>query len=477
MKMLNFYPLSPQLTYALCYGLSIVFMKGLSLILLPFLTHNLSQNDYGQLEIITTIATVGSIVAGLGLADTLFRFCGLAQNNEERLSHASQLLKFSLILGLILACLSLFFAGNLANIIQYGITENMMRLILIMVAFEAMNAVPLGWLRMQNKVAIFCFLLCSRALIQLIFTISFIKLNYGVTGILLAGVIAALFQILLLIYFVKDEIFIQKSRPNFKPYLRYSAPIMYSGLVAFCLFGADKWILSLFASLDSIALLGVASKIALTCVILLQPFTMWWSPKRFEIYKKGGIEKLTYYTTIGIAFAFIAGCTISMLSPLIFKFLLPNNYLEAKTLIPPLILAMICKELTELLNIGCFVGKSSHTQAILNTISAVLTLIILYVATWLYQVNGLVWGLFFGQFTRLIMFYIASNRVVKLPYKIKNILIIAIFSLCEIVLLPLTLSPINQVIVSTIMVCIITIYTFYYLVRKNQQLLKHAYAC
>ena len=62
------------------FGASIALMKGISLLMLPFIANHLSTEDYGRLEVVSTLAIIGSILVGMGLENTLFRFAGVIQN-------------------------------------------------------------------------------------------------------------------------------------------------------------------------------------------------------------------------------------------------------------------------------------------------------------------------------------------------------------------------------------------------------------
>lgn len=68
--------LSPAVKNVLLYGVSIALMKGISLIMLPFITHYLSQDAFGRLEVLLSIAAFGSVIVSMGLMDALYRFAG-----------------------------------------------------------------------------------------------------------------------------------------------------------------------------------------------------------------------------------------------------------------------------------------------------------------------------------------------------------------------------------------------------------------
>ena len=54
------------LKHTLMYGFSIALMKGVSLIMLPIFTYFLTADDFGRLEIISSLAVIGSVLVGMG---------------------------------------------------------------------------------------------------------------------------------------------------------------------------------------------------------------------------------------------------------------------------------------------------------------------------------------------------------------------------------------------------------------------------
>ena len=77
---------SGAISQTILYGFSIVVMKGISIIMLPFIAHQLSPDAFGKLEVLSSFAIVVSILVGLGLEDTLYRFAGQAANEAQRMA-------------------------------------------------------------------------------------------------------------------------------------------------------------------------------------------------------------------------------------------------------------------------------------------------------------------------------------------------------------------------------------------------------
>ena len=80
---MRIWPLATPLKNIILYSTSIVLMKGVSLIMLPYIATHLSQSELGRLEILVTISVIISIIFGLSLHEALYRFSGTAKKNQQ----------------------------------------------------------------------------------------------------------------------------------------------------------------------------------------------------------------------------------------------------------------------------------------------------------------------------------------------------------------------------------------------------------
>ena len=190
--------LPDALKQTLLFGTSIAIMKGVSLLMLPFIAHHLSAESFGRLEVITTLAVIGSILVGMGLEDTLFRFAGVLKDMNQRKCLAAEIFSLTLIIGSVAWLISWFVAETVAAWMPGNPTVYEVRLVLSILALEGCIAIPLGWLRMCNRAHTFFFVTTGRALLQAIVVVIQLSLDRGVEGILEAGLIAALAQVMVL---------------------------------------------------------------------------------------------------------------------------------------------------------------------------------------------------------------------------------------------------------------------------------------
>ena len=421
--------LSDGIKQSLLYGASIGIMKGISLLMLPFIAHHISTHEFGRLEVISTLAVIGSILVGMGLEDTLFRFAGTEKSCDKRKKIASEIFTITLIIGFATLLCGWFLAPYITPSFPGQPSVYEVRLVLTVLALEGCIAIPLGWLRMNNKALSFFFASTGRALLQASLVVIFLYLNRGVTGILEAGLIATILQTLALSILQLRDTGLKFSLTTCQRSFIYSLPIVASGLVAFALNGLDRWILTEHATLSDVAEFGIAAKFALAMVLLMQPFGMWWSPRRFEVLNGiNGKQKVAKFIALGGAIALLMTVVVALISPALIICLLPQSYQQAAQYVVAFALVMLLKELVELFNIGCFNGNTTSSQLIINIIGAVVGLLSMLWLTPQFQVWGIIFSLLIAQFIRLVLFYNVSQHFLPLNYPIRALLLLALLS-------------------------------------------------
>ncbi|EOD78785.1 oligosaccharide translocase [Grimontia indica] len=415
--------LSPMMKQTLLYGSSMALMRGISLLMLPFITHQLPQAEFGKLEIVSSIAALGSILVGLGLEDALYRFVGRCKSEAERLTMSARIFTLTLIICAVVIPLSWSLAAWLDSMVPGGLTTYQLRLVLLMLALEGCIAVPLGWIRMQNRAFTFFSVAVGRALLQAALTVVMLLSGRGIDGVLEAGIIAAAVQAVILFVIQVRETGLAFSMPVAKQSLIYSIPIMASGLMAFTMNGFDRWVLAEVSSLEEVAQFGVAAKFGLAVVLLLQPFGMWWMPKRFDVlYDVNGRETATRYTCFGLTAVMLISVMVAFLAPLAITWLLPDTYQLAATFTVFLIIAALFKELAELVNLGSFAGDTTYGQMAINVVSALVAVGTLIWWGNSYGVMGVLMALTFTQGLRFVLFYAVSQHLYHLPYPLTALL-------------------------------------------------------
>lgn len=403
------------------YALGLLLMKGISLLMLPVITRYLSPAEYGVLDALLTWLNVLGIILGLGLTEALYRFS--AQHKHPHWIY-QQLLQLQLwaILPILLLCALV--VTLMADSLPAALQLPLLLMTLAIAALASAMTLPLCWLRLQDQADWFFYCTAGKALLQALCCWLFLEWGYGLTGVLAASLLS---HVVLLALLVKDA-GILRQKPHFdliqRQSLSYGLPLVFSGLCLFLVCGAERWIIAGTLSARDLALYAVASQFALMVAVCIEPFTLWWFPKRLTLVQHPqGLQQLANSATLGCVLAMVAAVCIGTAGPVLIYQLLPVSYHQATSLLPLLCLAMALKQCSHLLNTGCYTGHSTTQVGKINAYLAVLAPIAYVTGCVLADLHGLLLSLILLYFGRLVWFYRASQSLLRLPYPLGRLAI------------------------------------------------------
>ncbi|WP_159739097.1 lipopolysaccharide biosynthesis protein [Vibrio atypicus] len=395
------------------YAVSLFLMKGVSLFTLPLMAHYLTPTQLGQLEFIGVTTVFFAMVVGLAMHENLYRFIGTIESKSQRRLKAAQLYSASLVISATLGILA-FVVYNLLDTPIDAISRAQSLLIAMVLCYEAPLAIGLAWLRLHNQAVLFFKICVCSVTIQVILVLLALIYRPDVTLIFAANVLCTLGQFIFLHFYLGFRIQLPKFS-QFKVYLLYSSPLMLSAMVAFCLSGAERWIIAGYTSLETLGIYAIAAKFALGVGILIQPFHMWWMPKRFQVQETQGNRKVVHTIQHGTLLLCMIAVGTAWASQLFITFALPSIYHAAVQMVTMTVLIMMFKELAEIVNMGILYAKQTSKLLFINLASIAFAFIIGALNLHL-GIMAILSALLLGQICRFFLALMTSQSLLRLPY-------------------------------------------------------------
>lgn len=411
------------------YALGILMMKGISLLMIPFVTRHLSTAEYGTLETLLIFADVSTIIIGFGLVEALNRYVGLSKNsNNESTALITSCFSLALIVSAICSITLYCFSDRLISLLPARITTWQFMLIAFPALLEGVIAIPLTLMRMQSLAKKFCFFNVIKAIVQALLVVILLQQGYGIDGVLLAGAISSLLLIVCLFPYQWQQmgrywyghwfssVFWKKNIEI----VSYGIPIVAGRLGLFAISGLDRWLLADRVGVEQLAIYAIAVKFSLILALLMQPFALWWFPYRFCLLKEpDGKKRCAHYAMLGTNIGLILGVIMLLTVPQFMQLILPVSYHEASFIVMALLVVNMIKNAGDLLNLGCFI-ESSLCQMWVQWLCAFIAVIGYFLLIGDYGVWAAVCVLASVYLIRLGLFYFYSQRILYLPYVHKD---------------------------------------------------------
>lgn len=422
-----------SLIYASALGLS----KGLALIMVPVATHFLSPADYGRLDVLQTLADLLSIVIGMGLAETLFRFAGSADDPLERKAASANIFGMALLLGSFALIIGQLLAPQISRLLPGEIAETEARLILASLSMVGTIIVPLAWLRMQGNAWMYLIGTAGRVALQVAIAVPLLFLGFGVTGVLTATLLSAILLCAWLIRAQLKDSGVSFEFSRFKTYSIYGGPLIFVGMAGFVLGSFDRWILADVVGTAEMAQYALAAKFGLITAVLIQPFDLWWHARRFSCVKElNGHERCARIASIGVAIALLSALIIAAIGPTLVRVLTPEAYHQSIQYIPWLAALAAVHNATSTLGFGAMSENTTVRPALIDGSAAAIALIAYFSLIPTYHAWGAIMATSIALTLRIIAMYIISQRALPLPYKGRRLLLMLAGFIVALLLIP-----------------------------------------
>ncbi|USD43541.1 oligosaccharide flippase family protein [Vibrio sp. SCSIO 43135] len=404
------------LSQSVYYAIGIIMMKGVSLLMIPYLTRTLTVAEFGALESLVLLADIGTILFSFGLVDAMYRYVGTAEgkHKQQLISNCFSLSCLLALIGAVAIALSL---NSLVAILPARFEPYQLLLLAIPILLDGLISIPLTLMRMQSMAKKFCQLNVAKALIQALLTFVLMEQGYGIDAVLIAACLSSIFLALALVRFQWQQMERFGHFADSAMLLRFGLPVLVGSVSVYMITGLDRWLLAEFVGVEQLAVYAIAVKFALLLPLILQPYALWWFPNRIPtLQKPDGEKKCAEMAILGVNFCIIVALCMALTVPSFLSLILPAEYHNAGLITVALLMVNTIKNAGDYLNLGCYCGESSQTQMWIHAFCAALA-----VAGYFYWVPSYgLWAtvsVLAGVYLiRLMLIYLASQSIKPLQY-------------------------------------------------------------
>ncbi len=411
------------------YGLSSIVGRFLNYLLVPLYTHYMPKDsgDYGISTNVYAYVALILVLLTFGMETTLFRFA-----NDERYKSDTV---FSTTMAVVASLTAVFlllifgFIGPISGALGYTEHPDYLLMMAVVVALDAVQAIPFSYLRYQKRPLRF-------ASLKMLFIILNIGLNLlyfvvlGKTSVFYVFFINLLCTGFITFFFLPDLFRIQWKFDGslLRNMLSYSWPILILGIAGILNQVADKIIFPLVYPDQAeanvqLGIYGSCVKIAMIMAMITQAFRYAYEPIVFA--KSKDADKTEYYAAAMkyfLIFTLLAFLCVVGWMPLL-QYIIGADYREGLGVVPIVMAAEIM--------MGVYFNLSFWYKLIDKTIYgawfSLTGCIVLFAVNIFfipkYSYWACAWGGVAGYGTAMVLSYIVGQKKNPIPYPMKDIAI------------------------------------------------------
>ena len=427
------------------YGASSIFAKFLNYMLTPYLTHKFKGTpEYGQMALVYAAISFVNIGVLFGLDYAYFRY--IQRKEMQKYLYPTLLISMfssTTLLTLLIIALRVPFA----RMIDVQNHPSYIVLSALLIAFDALSALPFARLRHEGRPRKFALIRVSGILINIALTFFFLSVcpsllkthpnsiialiyqpKFGFVGyVLLANVIQNFFQLVLLSPLVKGVRWVFNF-PIWREVMIYSLPLTIAGFGGMINETFDRIMLDWrlphtndYATYQ-VGIYSGCYKLSLLITLFVQAFRMGAEPFFFRQSVEDSAQR-TYARVMKFFVILVSGMFLFVALYIdIWKYFIADHSMwVGLKVVPILLFANIFLGIYYNLSIWYKITKSTRAGAYITLIGAVITLIINYllIPYWGYMASA--WATFLCYGSMMVISFVWGQKVYVVPYAWKKL--------------------------------------------------------
>ncbi len=434
------------------YGVSSILGRLINYALTFIHTRALTnQADYGVVGELFAYITFINVIYLYGMETAYFRYA--ARFKEQEKDYFSSAFTSILITSVVLSGILLLSSHGILNLLSANETSaksyyklSYIYWFVLILAFDALTAIPFARLRQQNRPIKFATLKVTNILINVFFNVfwlwfcpwwiskepsSILNAVYQpenkVSYIILANLIASVATLLMLhkeLWVIKINIQWNK----LKPMLVYGFPLVFAGLAGMMNETFGRLLLKYLlpgnteSNLQQLGIYNAAYKLSIFMTLAIQAFRMAAEPFFFSMQQSDNAPKT--YARVMTYFVIVCACiflAVTLNVNLIATVFLGPNYRQGLQVVPILLLANLFLGVYYNLSIWYKLADKTMYSIYFTVFGAIITVIFNVIWIPKYGYEGSSWATLMCYFAMAVVCYLIGQKYYKVPYQLKKI--------------------------------------------------------
>ncbi|PKP53929.1 MAG: polysaccharide biosynthesis protein [Bacteroidetes bacterium HGW-Bacteroidetes-1] len=460
------------------YGMGTILPRLLNYFLVPFYTRVFDQAIYGQITELYAYIAFFMVLLTYGMETAFFRF---AQKHDPAKVFNNAMSSIILTTSLFLLLIFLFYQP-LANSIHYNGHPEYILFAALIVAFDAITAIPFAMLRKRNKARLFAIVRLVNVVanigMNILFIIVFpeISLQIGalifgpeaglVVWVFFSNLISSILSLMMLGSVLKSFRW-QIDSTLFRPMMRYALPVLVVGLAGMVIEMIDKILLKYLLPeaenpMAQLGIYGANYKLGVMMTLFIQMFRYAAEPFFFAEAEKRDAPELfakimNYFVISGLLIFLIVTLYIDL-----FQHFIGKSYREGLGIVPVVLIANLFYGIYFNLSIWYKLTDRTADGAKISIAGAVLTIVLNILLIPIFGYHGAAWTHFVCYFLMMTASWYWGQKVYSIPYNLKRVFLyafiaVAVFSLAK---LTVEFSLTLRLVLNTIMLGAFTLFAF-----------------
>lgn len=340
------------------YGVSSIAARLLNYLLTPYLTRIMTPAEYGVITDIYALIPFVMILLTMGMETGYFKFAGAAKDTGEKKKVYATTWGTVTYVSLAFVAIVLLFNQDIANVMGYSTTPSYIWIVALIIAIDAITAIPFARLREQGRAATFVMLRVLSVVINVALCLFFYSVMprmggvvgglydpaYGAGYVFVANLIASL-VILVVLIFMNGKAIPNIDGKLFQKIALYSLPLLISGVAGTANEFIDrqmiKYLMPEDVAMTALGIYGAVVKIGVIMLLFTQMYRLAAEPFFLSGFKKDDFkqtnaEALKYFIIVSVFIFLMITLFVD-----VFALIVGVNFREGMYILPVVLIANV----------------------------------------------------------------------------------------------------------------------------------------
>ncbi len=412
------------------YAIPAIFSQGIGFFLIPIYTRVLSPIEYGVLDLFTVFGSFVNLTVAMEISQGIARHYREANSSKSKTQYASTAFWFTVFCYVIFASLSFYYLDCLAEFITG--TKGNERVFQILIIYLSVNGLfyliqnQFRW-ELRSKLYSLISIVFSliTALSAIVFTYFF---KWGLEGILLGMLTGSLIATIIGLWNLKDSFRFRFNIKYLKQMLRFSIPLVPSGIAVFVSLYVDRIMLKYFLSLNEVGLYSIGYRLASISLLIMVGFRGALTPLIYKHYKEEATRgQLAVIFRYFIVFAILVFLGLALFAEEILWMLTTEAYYPAANLVTYMVPAILLANMY-IFAPGIGIAKKTKYILYINVAGAIVNALLNWFFIPNFGMEGAAIATLTGSLLVFILYMVFSQKLYYVPHQWRPIILSILFT-------------------------------------------------
>ncbi|MDR6968285.1 O-antigen/teichoic acid export membrane protein [Flavobacterium arsenatis] len=412
----------------LSFGLAVSIEKLLGFIVLPIYTTYFNTEEYGIIDLISTMMMVVVVFGILQLETSLQRY--YYEFNESRKKLLISTIYFWIIVASVAVALVLYFFSGFLSFKLFGSSQYvvLIKLMSLQVPLQNLSVIGLVILRYERSNSKFLGVIITKVLTSLLaIYICVIYFEMGMRGVFIAQLSSIFCSTFLVTWFIRKYFVFKLPKWVSAKSFRYALPMFPARVGSMILGQSNRFFILGFLSISAIGVYSVSIKLASIIQIFNMAFNMAWAPFMHQQFKnEQNKDVFSKAFIIVCSVTFLCVCLISLFSIEMVKILTASSFYESYRYVGGLTLFYALYIIKETVDIGPKLKEKTKYLSFTFFVSVIVNVISLYFLAQHYALIGVVIAMVVTNLVLVMLSWAVSNRLYYIPFSISIFIVLLI---------------------------------------------------